>query len=196
MLQLKSSWDREIKEYEAGGKWTLLKFQPQERLDLFLPQLGDANRSTRSTERWVHARMPSDITSASPLSGGRQTWVMFRPAWKGTQGHLSLSQNILVGIIMHLWKLAILTSSARFWFISCIKFSSPALEKKRNRKNVTTWTHLEKAWNIHGLSFAVTNYLITKMIWKIQKTNLIAWKKKWGSIVDIKQRLISKYVTF
>jgi hypothetical protein len=42
-----------------------------------------------------------EITSFSPLSGGRQMCVMFRPACKGTQGSLSQQENTVERIIMN-----------------------------------------------------------------------------------------------
>lgn len=94
--------------------------------------LRDVNRFSRSEEESDRSvRVPVVLTSSSLLSGGRQMWVMFRPACKGNTRLFCHGKRMCYQKIRtNLWNSTILTSSARFWFISCIKLSSPALGKE------------------------------------------------------------------
>lgn len=69
-----------------------------------------------------------------------------------------------------------LTSSAKFWLISCIKLSPPALGGERKEENVNNKS-LEKEQNITETNSWRINYVITKMIRKYRILLLIKGNK-------------------
>ena len=115
------------------------KVQPWEKAWSVPPTARDAQRSTRA-EGEEHKRVTCPaVLPHRPRSPqeGRYGWCSDQPA-KSTQGESVTERRWTYHpkIKMHFWKSTILTSSAKFWFTSCIKLSSPALGEGRQKENV------------------------------------------------------------
>lgn len=123
---------------------SLWKSSHKKRLQLSQPQLRDADRHMRSKEE-SNTRVQARCWNYLVLTAlWRKTNVSDVQTSLKREHEVILSSWESASSKQLFWKATILTSSAKFWFTSCIKLSSLALGEGSKKENVTSWKGIKQ----------------------------------------------------